>query len=64
MKKFKDFISEDGEGGSAPTNCTGANIAGTGATDSTGKVTNQGMPGVSKKKNPILGYLKRKGYNG
>ena len=78
MKTFKDFkrtLDEDaagiGGGGAGPTNVTGTNIAGTGATDSQGKVTQQGMPPVNKKiksdfpKNPIIEPLaKRANPNG
>jgi hypothetical protein len=58
MKKFKQFLEEDGEaaGGAAPTNSVGSGaIAGCG-------VGPQGEPGVSKKKklNPILATFKRK----
>ena len=63
MKKFKDFISEDGAAaglGGGPTNTVGSGaIAGAG-------VGSQGEPGVSKKrKSPVMvKIIKRKGYNG
>ena len=58
MKTFKQF-NEDGMGGAvaaAPTN-TVAGVAGSG--DSR-LPASQKEPGVSKKKNPVMGLLKRK----
>ena len=60
MKSFTQYIKEDGMGagvvGAAPTNSV-AGVAGTG--DSRLPST-QREPGVSKKRNPTLGYFKRK----
>jgi hypothetical protein len=56
MKTFKDFIKEDGGCGcavGAPTNNVGSgNIAGSGGKG--------GEPGVSKKRNPVMSFFKRK----
>jgi len=57
MKKFKEFVNEDGMGGGAmagaPTNNVGSgNIAGSGGKG--------GEPGVSKKRNPVMSFFKRK----
>jgi hypothetical protein len=57
MKTFKDFVKEDGMGGGAmggaPANNVGAgNVAGTGGKG--------GEPGVSKKRNPVMSFYKRK----
>ena len=54
MKSFKEFVKEDGMGGgamsAAPTNIVGSgNIAGTGGKG--------GEPGVSKKRNPVMGSI-------
>ena len=57
MKKFKEFVNEDGMGAGgmagAPTNNVGSgNIAGSGGKG--------GEPGVSKKRNPVMSFFKRK----
>jgi hypothetical protein len=56
MKSFKDFIKEDGMGAGAvgaPVNNVGSgNVAGTGGKG--------GEPGVSKKRNPVMSFFKRK----
>ena len=57
MKTFKEFVKEDGMGGgamgAAPTNTVGGgNIAGSGGKG--------GEPGVSKKRNPVMSFFKRK----
>ena len=57
MKSFKEFVKEDGMGGgamsAAPTNTVGSgNVAGTGGKG--------GEPGVSKKRNPVMSFFKRK----
>ena len=57
MKSFKDFIKEDGMGAGAvsagPTNIvSGGAIAGSGGKG--------GEPGVSKKRNPVMSFFKRK----
>ena len=72
MKRFKEFLEEDGAaagvGGAGPANCVGGGaIAGVGINNPT--VPNQGEPGVKlprKKKSPIMFTLPiaRKGYNG
>lgn len=53
MKKFKEFFKEDGGLVAVPTNnvSSGA-IAGSGGKG--------GEPGVSKKKNPVMSFFKRK----
>jgi hypothetical protein len=53
MKKFKEFFKEDGGVVAVPTNnvSSGA-IAGSGGKG--------GEPGVSKKKNPVMSFFKRK----
>jgi hypothetical protein len=60
MKTFKQFINEDGMGGGAvaagPTNVVGGGaIAGSG-----GKGGEPGVDLKKKKRNPIMGYVKRK----
>ena len=56
MKSFKDFIKEDGMGagaaGTPANNVGGGNIAGSGGAG--------GEPGVSKKRNPLMSFFKRK----
>jgi hypothetical protein len=55
MKSFKDFIKEEGmsAGAAAPTNTVGTgHIAGSGGS--------AGEPGVSKKRNPVMSFFKRK----
>lgn len=57
MKRFKEFVREEGMGGgamsAAPTNTVGTgNIAGSGGAG--------GEPGVSKKRNPVMSFFKRK----
>lgn len=60
MKSFKEFINEDGVGagamGAGPTNTVGS-VAGSG--DSR-LPASQREPGVSKKRNPVMGMIKRK----
>jgi hypothetical protein len=58
MKTFKQFFQEDGgmAVAAAPTNSV-AGVAGTGDSRLS---TSQREPGVSKKKNPTLGYFRRK----
>lgn len=52
MKKFKDFIKEDGIAAAGPTNVVGSGaIAGSGGKG--------GEPGVTKKKKPVMSFLKR-----
>ena len=66
MKRFKDFLEEDGGavagvGGGGPTNSVGSGaIAGVG-------IGPQGEPGVKlpkNKKSPVMFSTKRKGYYG
>ncbi len=45
-------VSEDGMAGAPANNVGGGNIAGSGGAG--------GEPGVSKKKNPVMSFLKRK----
>jgi len=54
MKTFKEYIKEDGmAGGVVPANNVGSgNIAGSGGKG--------GEPGVSKKRNPVMSFFKRK----
>ena len=60
MKSFKKYLNEDGMGagavGGAPTN----NVGGVAGTGDSRLPASQREPGVSKKKNPTLGYFKRK----
>jgi hypothetical protein len=59
MKKFKEFVYEDGVGAvvAAPTNTTGSGqVAGMGQPPG----SKSGEPGVSKKRNPTMGFFKRK----
>jgi hypothetical protein len=52
MKTFKDFVREEVMS-AAPTNTVGGgNIAGSGGKG--------GEPGVSKKRNPVMSFFKRK----
>jgi hypothetical protein len=52
MKTFKEFVKEEMVS-AAPTNTVGAgNIAGSGGKG--------GEPGVSKKRNPVMSFFKRK----
>ena len=71
MKRFKDFLEEDGGAaggvGGGPANSVGGGaIAGVGVPNPT--IPNQAEPGVKlprKKKSPvIIGLTKRKGYYG
>ena len=60
MKSFKEFINEDGMGAGAvaggPTNVVGSGaIAGSG-----GKGGEPGVDLKKKKRNPVIGYVKRK----
>ena len=48
-------VSEDGMAGAPANNVGGGNIAGSGGSGGAG-----GEPGVSKKKNPVMSFLKRK----
>ena len=62
MKSFKQFCLEDGMGagavggGSVPTNT----VAGVASTGDSRLPSSQREPGVSKKRNPTLGYFRRK----
>jgi hypothetical protein len=59
MKNFKKFVYEDGVGAvaAAPTNTTGSGqVAGMGQPPG----SKSGEPGVSKKRNPMMGFFKRK----
>lgn len=58
MKNFKQFMSEDGAVmAAAPTNTSGSGqVAGVGQPPG----SKSGEPGVSKKRNPTMGFFKRK----
>lgn len=61
MKTFKQFINEDGMGGGAIGSAGPTNVVGNGAIAGSGG--KGGEPGVDlkkKKRNPIMGYVKRK----
>jgi hypothetical protein len=56
MKSFNKFIKEDGAVAAAPTN----SVAGVAGTGDSRLAPSQREPGVSKKRNPTLGYFRRK----
>lgn len=56
MKSFKEFINEDGAVAAAPTN----SVAGVAGTGDSRLPASQRQPGVSKKRNPVMGMLRRK----
>lgn len=61
MKSFKEFISEDGMGGGAIASAGPTNVVGSGAIAGSGG--KGGEPGVDlkrKKRNPVMGYVRRK----
>lgn len=56
MKSFKKYINEDGAMAAAPTN----GVAGVAGTGDSRLPTSQKEPGVSKKRNPVLGKMQRR----
>ena len=56
MKSFKDFIKEDGVMAAAPAN----SVAGVAGSGDSRLPASQREPGVSKKRNPILGKIAKR----
>jgi hypothetical protein len=60
MKSFSKFIKEDGMGAGVVTAAPTNSVAGVAGSGDSRLAPSQREPGVSKKKNPTLGYFRRK----
>ena len=60
MKSFKQFMQEDGGAGGAGAAAGGASVAGIAGTGDSRMPATQREPGVSKKRNPVMGTLAKR----